>query len=128
MTNFEEVHIGVKMEQVKRDERRRKEPVLEYARNPSGIPVCKLAEGRAVMVSIVRCHRKLKKPIVVLVILLNVSNRQKLMWNLLQSRCQRCRKELDTLCTQTGKSVGPKDMEFNTSSSFKNNQEQGGSS
>ena len=59
--------------------------------------------------------RKLKKkPVVVLVILVNDSNWQKLM---------RCRKELDTLCTQTGESVGPKDMEFNTGSSFKNNQE-----
>ena len=48
-------------EEVKRNERRRKEPVLEYERNPSGISICKLAEGWVVMVSIVRCHRKLKK-------------------------------------------------------------------
>ena len=58
--------------------------------------------------------RKLKKKTSCCVGNINDSNWQKLM---------RCRKELDTLCTQTGESVGPKDMEFNTSSSFKNNQE-----
>ena len=94
-------------------EGRRKESVLEYERNPSGIPPCKLAEGWVVTVSSQKVEKK-KKPVVVLVILVNDSNWQKLM---------RCRKELATLCTQTGESVGPKDVEFNTRSGFKNNQE-----
>lgn len=63
--------------------------------------------------------------------LINESNWQKLMWSLLWARCRRCRKELATHSALKQKNlVGPKGHgdNFNTSSNFKNNQEEGGTS